>query len=944
VGGLLYDLLFIAEKPSLAEEVAKARAAQTGATHSKSGAGWTVGNDAVIGIFGHMYEQAQPAHYDEKYKKWRIEDLPIVPGKWKILPQEKALQRIGEVASLIGRSKGIVNVGDAGREGQLLIDELLYENGVDPFGPRVQRLWLQDLTTQKKIEALGNMFPNAQKKLLYDAAIGRQRADWMLGMNMSRFYSIKAQQAGSDAKISVGRVQTPTLRLVVVRDREIEKFIAVTHYLPTGVFSHENGKFKANWIIPADCEGLDLEGRLVDKNVADKVAAKVAGKTGQITSVDTQKKSKGPPLPFDLSALQKECSAKFGMGVQETLDVAQKLYETYKVASYPRSESTYLPTGILKDEAPQIVKALTGVDGELGRVGGGTNLSIRSQAWNDSKVTDHYAIIPTLEATPQKIAQLPDLERKVFDLIALRFLAQFYPDHRWDAQTVLLYVEGERFKATGRVLTDKGWKVVYSGPEEEDDEEEEKGEDQSLPRMVKGDPVKAESCDSIRKNTTPPSRLTEGTLVDLMQNVHKVVKDPEAKKRLKEVKGIGTGATRANIVGTLFSRTFLQKKGKQIVSTPLGRSVIDAVDDKLSDPVLTALWEGELQKVEEGDLPLDRFMGALEGQISKMIETLSQSAMKFAGGKDPLVGTGNPCPKCSVGKLETRVVRKEGPNKGKQYLVCSMNKGAEVPGSCDYLDFKIDVKDLPNTGKPCPTCGTGKQVTIGIMKKGERRPTAVLVCSTRRRDDKTSCQFIDWNDVKAKALPDDGKPCPKCGTGVMQTKMIRKDGPDKGKTFLACSANVMGDKSSCQHVDFSNIRPAVKPLPDHGKTCPACSKGTLVTKTVTKEGPNKGKPYLACTGYDPKVEGSCRHFDWGNPKLPGDGEECLVCRRGKMTTKQFTKDGTTKSYLGCSNWVKGNSDSCDNRIFPKEDRLPQEGGFGNEDKRRFPKNATSRGR
>ena len=868
----MFDHLFIAEKPSLAEEVAKARGKQIGASARKVSGYWEVGGDAVTWLFGHMFQQVGPEAYDKKYENWSIDLLPIIPSKWRLFAPDDKKNRVVEINGLIRKASKIVNVGDAGREGQLLVDELLVEAGQDPFASNVLRLWLQDLTEQKMVESLKAMFPNADKSDLYQAALGRQRADWLLGMNMTRLYTGLARRAGRQkGVISVGRVQTPTLRLVVDRDREIAKFKAVDHYLPAGYFKHANGTFKASWIIPADHAGLDSEGRLVDKDVAGRIANKIAGKTGQVESFETAKKSKAPPLPFDLSGLQKELSAKLGFTAQKTLDVAQRLYETHKVTSYPRTESPYLPMGVYNDEAAGIVANLGHVR-ELSSIVSGANLKLKSPAWNDAKVTDHYAIIPTGEATAAKIASLPDEDRKVFDIIAKRFLAQFYPDHRWDSLSAIVSVEGERFKATGRNVTDKGWKVVYEANGEAlEKEDDEKEDEQALPSMRKGDPVLAEKTGIESKRTTPPSRFTDGTLIEAMKSIHKFVTDPEIKKKLKETSGIGTGATRASIIELLVKREFLKRDKKYIVSTSLGQEVIDIVDQQLSDPGLTAEWEGKLGEVEEGARSLDGFIGELAGEVTRLIGELGDSRIKISTGIKLLPGHGDVCPSCGKGRLTTRQ-GSTGKFKGKSWLSCDAYS-KDDPNSCRYAKWPDDngkpVEKLEGDGKACPSCGKGRMVTR-MVASGEHKGKRFLSCDAYDKDDPNSCRHSEWPKAKVDPLPLDGKACPSCGKGHLITRVVQKDGPNKGKRFLICSEFQRDVPGACQYMDFPKA--AVDALPGDGDPCPKCGKGKMTTRVIQKDGPNKGKRFLSCDNYRAGDASNCGHAIWPDQDRTVRGE------------------------------------------------------------------------
>lgn len=780
--------LYIAEKPSLAEAIAKARASILGVKAQKGQGSWTVGNDAVTWLFGHMYELANPDDYDASLKQWKIEHLPIIPDKWRRSPHKDKAAHLKIIKELLKNSKYVVNAGDAEREGQLLVDELLEEMGWDPFSSKTKRVWVSSMAEKDVIKAINDQFPNVDKRNLSIAAVLRQRADWLHGLNLTRMYTILARNSGANMLISVGRVQTPTLKLVVDRDREIESFKPVDHYLPTGLFKHENGSFRADYIIPDDCEGLDSEGRLIDKKVADAIGLKISGKTGKITEFSTSIKSKAPPLPYSLSALQAECSSKLSLTAQETLEVAQSLYETHKATTYPRSDSRYLPRTILNDEAPGIMAALASTPG-LDAAAQKADLKLRSKAWDDSKVTDHHGIIPTSEFSSAKLAKMSPVERKVFELIAKAFIAQFHPDQTWKSVVAKLNVEGENFKATGRIPIANGWRVVY-GAEADDEDDEEKESDQNLPAMIKGDPVLAEKGAVTAKRTTPPPYFNDGTLIAAMTNVHKFVTDPEVKKRLRENDGLGTEATRANIIETLLKRKFLERKGKtKLVSTKEGRSVVDALDNEVTSPGLTAIWEAQLQKISRGEASETQFTEILLKSLRSMIEKGKGKTVTIKGASiEPLPGHGESCPKCGAGKMVTRMLNK-GEHKGKKFLVCdAYNK--DDPNSCRHAVWpnspKKDVKPIEGHGETCPQCGKGKLATREIQK-GDHKGKKFLSCDAWSKDDPNSCNYSKWPEAKVAPMDGHGSTCTKCNKGIMVTRLIGK-GDNKGKTFLSCNA------------------------------------------------------------------------------------------------------------------------------------------------------------
>ena len=844
------DRTFVAEKPSLAQGIAEALAELTGNKATRGDGAWTVGDDRVTWLFGHMYETAEPKKLDPKWEKWNLDSLPIVveASKWRLNPLDKHKGHLAKIRDLLKQSKAVVNCGDAAREGQLLVDEVIIESGLSPFDAKVQRLWVKSMARKDMIAAISGMKPNLERKSLYESAVCRQRADFQHGMTWTRFMTVKARSAGFDTMLSVGRVQTPTLRLVVDRDRERAAFKPVDHYLPRVVFRHANGEFKTTWIVPTDFDGLDPEGRLIDRKVADSILSGVNGTDGKVVFYKAEGKSTGAPLPFSLSALQADCAAKFGLTAAETLEVAQALYETHKATTYPRSDSRHLPTSIFKDEAPQILRAVSAVP-ELMEAAKGADPSMRSSAWDDSKVSDHHGIIPTTEFSAAKLDRMSDRERQVCMLIVRTFLAQFLPLFRYKATTVEVACSDHRFRALGRLVTDQGWKRAFGAGEADDEDDKDEEAAQSIPQMGQGDPVKAIGGDVASKRTSAPPAFNDGTLITAMANIHRFVTDAEAKRKLKENAGIGTEATRAATLTTIIDRGYVKRKGKTgLESTDLGKSLIDSLPPYLSDPVLTALWEGALEDVEKGKRTLSEFMEAQAKDLTARVGQMRSVPITIKGVKPavkPVDGHGETCAKCGKGTMVTKVVHKDGPSKGKVYLACS-----EYP-DCDNRVWPGEkVAPVEGHGKDCPACGKGKLETKKITKEGK---TYIFLSCTNYPD----CRHREW--PAPPALPGTGETCPKCSKTKLVTRVVQKDGPSKGKSFLSCPDRECG---------FSKWpeEKVANPLPGDGAKCTKCGVGTMDTKTIRKEGPNQGKKFLSCTNYP-----ACNNAVWPDRDAGGGG-------------------------------------------------------------------------
>ena len=635
--------LYIAEKPS----VGRALAACLPQPHRK-GQGWIeTGGGVVTWLFGHVLRQAEPEEYDPRLKRWRAEDLPILPTEWRLVVNESAAQQFAVVKGLIERADEIVHGGDPDREGQLLVDEVLdYLGNEKP----VRRILINALDDKSIHDALGDLRDNADFLPLKRSALARARADWLIGMNLSRAYTLAARRAGHDRLVlPIGRVKTPTLALVVRREREIENFKPATYYLLDAIFRHEKTgeSFRVRWKPSEERTPLDPEGRLVDENAA-RAALEAFGSEPQdakVTRYERKKKEEPPPLPFSLSALQVLAGKRYGYEPQQVLDTAQKLYEE-KLTSYPRSDAEYLPVNQHKD-APKILSNLAALaDTPLGAWARAADAKQKSRAWNDEKISAHHAIIPT--TVPVNLTRLSAVERNIYELIARAYIAQFHPNYVYDQTKVEVTYHGEMFAASGRTERAAGWRAMYRAAKNEEDAEKEDEESAVLPPMKKGDAADYVSAELGTRQTKPPTRFTPATLLQGMKEIHKYVKDEAAKKMLRDVSGIGTEATRASIIEDLIRRKFLHAAGKKKVLTPTEAAylLIDALPDTMTYPDATAVWEDRLHSMAQGEGTPEEF---LAGQAAFARE-LCHAALsaKIAGGG------GIPCPACGRGVMQKR--------------------------------------------------------------------------------------------------------------------------------------------------------------------------------------------------------------------------------------------------------------------------------------------------
>jgi DNA topoisomerase-3 len=610
--------LIIAEKPSLGRTIAGA----FGSGHK--GNGCIIGDDwTVTWAFGHMYEQAMPDSYlaenvpttQKGTKVWRLEDLPIIPQRWILNPRDDAKQQLNIIAGLLKNATEVTHAGDPDREGQLLVDEILLEMG---WNGSTQRVWLQDLTQNGILKAFKLIRPNKDYRGLYEAAVSRSRCDWLLGMNVTRAFTLCYQKAGGDGVISVGRVQTPTLNLIVERDQQIENFIPLPYYTIKAQFNHENGIISTQWVPSED--DSDPDGRCLKRAVADQVCIKVQGQTGTIRNASRKKKREIAPLPFSLSALQTVANARWGYGAQQVLDAAQKLYEEHKLTTYPRSDCGYLASGQHAD-AKNILNAIGKANPQLVK---DADPSRKSRAFNDAKVTAHTGIIPT--AKRPDVSKLPQIERNLYGLIARHYVAQFLPDHEYQAVEVEIESCKEKFTGKGKKTLVVGWKSVLPP---------QKKEAADLPLVNKADTAMCKSAELTDKQTKPLSRFTEGTLINAMAGIARYVENPKAKSALRESAGIGTEATRASIIETLKQRNYVQLKGKIILSTEHGRLFIDSVPGRIKDPAVTAWWEQQMSEIAEENADATIFLGKMTEWMCKLVASATPEQFGAAAKANP---------------------------------------------------------------------------------------------------------------------------------------------------------------------------------------------------------------------------------------------------------------------------------------------------------------------
>ena len=668
--------LFIAEKPSLARAIASA----LGSAEKNDGY-FSVGDNVVTWCFGHILENFQPEDYDKKFAKWNLDDLPIVPQHWKLKISPSCSKQFTVIKNLIKKADEIIHAGDPDREGQLLVDEVL--NFVGNNKP-VKRILLNALDDKSVKFALNNLQDNKNFSALSDSALGRSRADWLIGMNLSRAFSIFSQRMGQK-NISVGRVMTPTMALVVRREEEIKNFMPIKFFSVQANFSADEKIFSTTWQIPENFS-TDSEGRLLDFDVANSVLDKLKNCSGdaKILSVTGTEKQEFPPLLYSLSTLQIEAGKKFGYSPQIVLDAMQKLYEM-KFTTYPRSDCEFLPENQFAD-AEKILSNLKNspVNDFLDFIQY-ADTKIKSRVWNDKKISAHHAIIPT--TVPVDFKKLDDVQQKLYILVAKKYLAQFLPTHKFLSTKILISFADEKFSATGKNILELGWKIIFKNSSDDDE--------QILPKISETDDLKFVDAKILNKVTKPPTRFTPSSLLQAMKEIFKFVRDDSLKKSLKNCSGIGTEATRAGIIEKLQSQNFLKLDKKFLVPTEKAFHAVKILPDEIIFPDITAIWENQLENVANKKISLDSFYRSQLSALNNFVQQVKISAENLPQNKNKTAV----CPKCGGNLIQWK--SKFGDN---FYWHCN---------SCNLS--LSDVADEPFI-KKCPDCGDG----FIIKKTGKR--------------------------------------------------------------------------------------------------------------------------------------------------------------------------------------------------------------------------------
>jgi DNA topoisomerase III len=724
----------IAEKPSVAKEIAEI----VGAKQRKDGY-WEGNGYQVTWTFGHLCELKEPHEYDSAYREWNLNMLPILPLKFGIkLKNDKGIEKqFNTIANLFENAEEIINCGDAGQEGELIQRWVLAKSNCKK---PMKRLWISSLTEEAIREGFKKLKDAKDYDSLYFAGYSRAAADWLLGMNATRLYTIKYGN-GNRQVLSVGRVQTPTLAMIVNRQVEINNFkSAIFFELKTKyrdvIFNAQLDRFAGN-----------------EKQKAEDLLASIKNEEFQITFVDTKKGKESPPRLFDLTALQVECNKKFGFSADDTLKTIQNLYEK-KLVTYPRVDTTYLPN----DMYPKISGIMRNMVNYQVLVNPLLAEPIRKsgKVFDDKKVTDHHAIIPT----DVRAQGLMGAEANVYDIIAKRFIAAFYKDCEVSNTTVLGAVKEIEFKATGKQILDAGWRIVYN---KEAVDEDEKEETQILPEFVSGEKGKHDVF-LVEGKTSPPKAFTEATLLRAMETAGKQVEDEELRDLMKD-NGIGRPSTRAAIIETLFRRNYIKRERKNLVATVTGMDLIQCINNELlKSAEMTGNWEFKLRQIEKGEYQADAFLQEMKQMVSDLVSQVkAESGKRIAvdSTETKLKVKGDQkteCPKCKTGIML----------KGKSAFGCSNFKnGCDFKIPFDLLGKKLSDSQIMSLAEKGKTPVIKGFILGGVKKDGILKLTSTF-----------NVEFEEKEATQPKAKKEEAPlVCPKCKTGNIM----------KGNSAYGCS-------------------------------------------------------------------------------------------------------------------------------------------------------------
>ena len=672
--------LVLAEKPSVGRELARVLDCK------KSGNGYLEGDKYIVTwALGHLVTLADPDVYDKKYEKWDMQDLPMLPQNMKLVVIPESRRQFQAVSSLMKRGdvNELIIATDAGREGELVARWIMMKAG---WKGKTQRLWISSQTDKAIKDGFKNLKPAADYDNLFRSAQARSEADWLVGLNVTRALTCKY-----NAQLSAGRVQTPTLALIVRREEEIRKFIPKEFW---GITAKLRG-FTATW------RDGGKNAQTFDRNKAEEILKKLQGKPAGLTKVERQRKITPPPAAYDLTELQRDANKKYAYSAKETLSLMQSLYERHKLLTYPRTDSRYISQDVVATLPERLRSCMVDEYKPLAQEIYRNKPLKTKYLVNDAKVTDHHAIIPT-EEQPQ-LYDLSGPERNIYDLVVRRFLAVLMDPYEYEEIRLTMTIGGETFTAKGKRVLSQGWKAAYNRSFQLEEDEDE--QTQNLPELSQGQKLKVESVALKPGKTSPPARYTEATLLSAMEHPSGQVSDQNLSRILEETSGLGTPATRADIIEKLFSTFYVERRGKELVPTSKGMQLVELAPEELRSAALTAKWEDQLADIAKGKVRDNEFVDQMRKYATELVTEVKASNQTYRHDNQ----TRTPCPDC--GKYLLRVKGKRG-----EMLVCPDRE-------CGYRRSLTQT-----TNARCPNC----HKKMELRGEGEKQMFA-CVCGYREK-------------------------------------------------------------------------------------------------------------------------------------------------------------------------------------------------------------------
>ncbi len=681
--------LVLTEKPSVGRDIAKILGC------NQKGNGCLIGSKYIVTwALGHLVTLADPEAYDERYKTWRLEDLPMLPKQMELVIIRETSKQYAAVKQLLKQADVVelIIATDAGREGELVARWIIQKAG---WRKPIKRLWISSQTDKAIKEGFNNLKPGKDYERLYAAAESRAQADWYVGLNVTRALTCKY-----NAQLSAGRVQTPTLALVVDRENEIDKFVP-----------------KDYWTIVALAKGFSLrwqdkisgQTRIFDYKKVEQILAKISGKAGQIVDIHKETKKELPPLAYDLTELQRDANRRYGYSAKKTSSIMQQLYEHHKIVTYPRTDSRHITEDIVPTLLERLKTIAVGPFVDLARSVMRNKISPTKRLVDNSKVSDHHAIIPTEQ--PVFLANLSQEEYRIYDLIVRRFIAVLSPAFEYEQTIIKMDLQGENFTAKGKIIKQKGWRIVYEEGNPTEEEKDNEEQEQTLPELKRKEKLELLSVKSLSGKTKPPKRYTEANLLTAMEHPGQHIEDETLREALEKTSGLGTPATRADIIEKLFNSFYMERNGKEIIPTSKGIQLIGLVPAELKSPELTAKWEQQLSEISKGRENQKHFINGITDYVNKLVSEVIGSSQTFR--HDNM--TRAKCPEC--GKFLLQVKGKRGEMLVCQDRECGYRQGLSVHSNarCPQCHKKMELRGEGEN--KIFTCGCGYREKLSAFTK-----------------------------------------------------------------------------------------------------------------------------------------------------------------------------------------------------------------------------------